>query len=62
MDVKMSDDKLQMPALYDLSVQVVYEIYIQNDVLFDIKSLPDPITCDIIRQVSSVLRSSFKLI
>lgn len=54
-DMKMADDKVQLSTLYCLSIQTVYQHYINDDISFAMKYLPNPINYDLIRQVSIIL-------
>lgn len=46
----MADDKVQLSTLYCLSIQTVYQHYINDDISFAMKYLPNPINYDLIRQ------------
>lgn len=54
-DMKMAEDKMQLSTLYRLSIQTVYQHYINDNTSFAMKYLPDPVNYDLIRQVSIIL-------
>lgn len=51
MELKISDNKLQMISLYELSAEVVYKCFIRRNIEIDIKILPNSAVFYLIRQV-----------